>query len=337
MALKLVLEPIFEVDFCPTSYGYRPARRAQDAITEIVGIINPPGGYDYVVEGDIEGCFENVHHGILMRLVRQRIGDRRVLRLIRAFLGAGVVRENGRFEATLTGTPQGGILSPILANIYLSVLDRHFERVWKEQSRYHGRPSYLHKKGIPVYRLVRYADDFVILVRGTRRQTAEVRNEAARLLRSELRMKLSEEKTSVTHVDEGFDFLGHHIRRVPWRGHRVAWTFPSKKSLKAIQRKIKSLTRRKTTWLTLGQVLRLVNRVLRGWSDGTQLATSMNRSVSSHCNWRLAFLLQRNSWRAGCAATRTSGSAGGRRKRNRRKPVTAPPADPTPPAAPPRR
>lgn len=108
----------------PTSYGYRPARRAQDAIAQMIQFINPPGGYNQVVEGDIEACFDNVHHGILVRELRRRIVDHRMLRVIKRFLVAGIVNENGRFEATLTGTPQGGILSPLLANVYLSILDR---------------------------------------------------------------------------------------------------------------------------------------------------------------------------------------------------------------------
>ena len=106
-----MLEPIFEVDFYPSSYGYRPARRAQDAIAEIVSFINPRASYDHVVEGDIKACFDNVHHGVLMAQLRTRIADRKVLRLLKAFLGAGVMRQGGRFVATLTGTPQGGILA----------------------------------------------------------------------------------------------------------------------------------------------------------------------------------------------------------------------------------
>jgi RNA-directed DNA polymerase len=112
MAVKLVLEPIFETGFYAASYGYRPARRAQDAIAEIVHYINPRSSYEYVVEGDIKACFDNVRHGILMGQLRLRISDRRVLALLRAFLGAGVMKETGRLTATLTGTPQGGIITP---------------------------------------------------------------------------------------------------------------------------------------------------------------------------------------------------------------------------------
>jgi RNA-directed DNA polymerase len=266
MALKLVLEPIFETDFYPSSYGYRPARRAQDAIAEIVSFLNPRAAYEYVVEGDIKACFDNVNHCVLMSLVRRRIGDHRVLALLKAFLGAGVLKENGRLAASLTGTPQGGIASPLLANIYLSALDRHFERAWQQKTRYIGCSTYYRRRGHATYRLVRYADDFVVLVRGTREQAEAIRDEAARVLRDELRMELSAEKTLVTHVDEGFDFLGHRIRRVPWKGTRVGWTYPSKKSLESIKRKVKGLTQRSTMNLSLRQLLYNLNPVLRGWA-----------------------------------------------------------------------
>ena len=267
MALKLILEPIFETDFCPTSYGYRPARRAQDAITEITRYINPPSSYNYVVEGDIEGCFDNIDHGVLMQQVRNRIGDRKVLQLVKAFLRAGVMKESGQLAATLTGTPQGGIISPLLANIYLTVLDDRFEREWQHQTRYRGCTTYYRRRGYPTYRLVRYADDFVILVRGTRAQAERLRDQAAHLLRAELRMELSLEKSHITHVDDGFDFLGHHIRRVPWRGRQVAWTYPSKKSLEALTRKVRGWTTRSTTYLTLEQLLRHLNPMVRGWTN----------------------------------------------------------------------
>lgn len=266
MALKLVLEPIFEVDFYPSSYGYRPARRAQDAIAEIVSFLGPRTAYEYVVEGDIKACFDNVHHGILMTAVRRRIGDRKVLALVRAFLGARILRETGRLEAPMTGTPQGGIISPLLANVYLSALDRHFERAWQQQTRYIGCTTYYRRKGHATYRLVRYADDFVILVRGSREQAEAIRDEAARVLRDELKMTLSEEKTLITHVENGFDFLGHHVRKVPWGGTKVGWTFPSKKSLDAIKNKVRGLTDRSTTYLSLKAILHAVNPVLRGWS-----------------------------------------------------------------------
>ncbi|MFF4838436.1 reverse transcriptase domain-containing protein, partial [Streptomyces sp. NPDC001315] len=161
MALKLILEPIFEVDFYPSSYGYRPGRRAQDAIAEIHQLTSR--SYEWVVEGDITACFDNVDHQILMDLVHERITDRKVLRLVRGFLRAGIVEQHGGFADSLTGTPQGGVASPLLANIYLSVLDGHFARIWEQDMSPGWRRQNRRRKGLPNFRLVRFADDFVVL------------------------------------------------------------------------------------------------------------------------------------------------------------------------------
>ena len=125
-SLKLVLEPIFEADFKPCSYGFRPKRRAQDAIAEIHYLASPTRNYGWVFEADIEACFDQIDQAALMDRVRNRVGDKRVLGLVKAFLRAGVLSEDGAWRETVTGTPQGGILSPLLANIALSVLDEHF-------------------------------------------------------------------------------------------------------------------------------------------------------------------------------------------------------------------
>jgi len=124
--LKLVLEPIFEADFKPCSYGFRPKRRAQDAIAEIHYLGSPNRNYRWVFEADIKACFDEIDHQALLGRVRRRIGDKRILGWVKAFLRAGVLTEEGVDRETTTGTPQGGILSPLLANIALSVLDEHF-------------------------------------------------------------------------------------------------------------------------------------------------------------------------------------------------------------------
>ena len=158
-ALKLVLEPIFEADFEPVSYGFRPERRAHDAIAEIH--LFGTHGYRWLLDADIEACFDQISHSALMDRVRDRVKDKRVLRLVKAFLKAGILTELGQVEDTPTGTPQGGILSPLLANIALSVLDEHLTAPWKPGGpmstgvarRRRGRNS------LPNWRLVRYADD----------------------------------------------------------------------------------------------------------------------------------------------------------------------------------
>ncbi|MDQ1491629.1 MAG: RNA-directed polymerase, partial [Actinomycetota bacterium] len=176
-ALKLVLEPIFEADFKPVSYGFRPRRRAQDAIAEIHYF--GTHGYRWVLDADIEACFDSIDHTALMDRVRHRVKDKRVLSLVKAFLKAGVLTELGESKETLTGTPQGGILSPLLANIALSALDEHLHGPWEPggEMATEGKRAYRRRKGRPTWRVVRYADDFVVLVHGTEADTAVLREE----------------------------------------------------------------------------------------------------------------------------------------------------------------
>jgi RNA-directed DNA polymerase len=202
-ALKLVLEPIFEADFKPASYGFRPTRRAQDAIAEIHYLTSR--SYEWVLEGDIKACFDEIDHTALMGRVRHRIGDKRVLGLVKAFLKAGILSEGGDERDTSTGTPQGGILSPLLANIALSLLDDHFAEAWETMGDRSAR-QYRRRKGLATYRFVRYADDWVVLVSGTRAHAEVLRDEIAVLL-DPMGLRLSEEKTRIVHIDEGFDFL----------------------------------------------------------------------------------------------------------------------------------
>jgi RNA-directed DNA polymerase len=159
-SLKLVLEPIFEADFKPCSYGFRPKRRAQDAIAEIHFLASPGRNYLWVFEADIKACFDEIDHQALMGRMRRRIEDKRILALVKAFLRAGVLSEDGISRNTNAGTPQGGILSPLLANIALSVLDEHFEAKYEALGPEWTR-SKRRRAGHPVMRLIRYADDCV--------------------------------------------------------------------------------------------------------------------------------------------------------------------------------
>jgi len=271
-ATKLVLEPIFEADFCPTSYGFRPGRRAQDAVEEVRFFINAPRCYEWVIEGDVEDCFGSIHHGLLMEQVRCRVTDKRVLQLIRRFLAAGIMREHGSLAATPSGTPQGSALSPLLANIALSVLDRHFEAAW--------RGSYWERRrerdrGQATYRVVRYADDFVVMVKGTREQAQAIKEQTAEFMKERLRLTLSPEKTCVTHVDDGFDLLGFRVKRASWHGRkRVAYTFPSQRALREVMNRIKTLTNRSTLNLSLDELIHALNPILRGWANYYRHAAS---------------------------------------------------------------
>ena len=262
-ALKLVLEPIFEADFKPCSYGFRPRRRAHDAIAEIHQFASR--SYEWVLEGDIEACFDMIDHPALMDRVRPRVGDKRVLALVKAFLKAGILGEDGQLRNTTTGTPQGGILSPLLANIALSVLDEHFDQAWQTISGTTYQRTKRRRSGLANYRIVRYADDFVVLVAGTEAHAQALREEVAAVL-SPIGLRLSEVKTKVCHIDEGFDFLGFRIQRKRKRGtnKRVVYTYPSKKALASIVGRVRALTRR-SSHPTLAALLRQLNPVLRGW------------------------------------------------------------------------
>jgi RNA-directed DNA polymerase len=230
-----VLEPIFEADFKPCSYGFRPRRRAQDAIAEIHYLTSPPRNYEWVFEADIKACFDEIDHNALMGRVRHRVGDKRVLGWVKAFLRTGVLSEEGLNRETSTGTPQGGILSPLLANIALSVLDEHF--AVKLAALGPSRKRSKHRRaGGAVMRLVRYADDFVVLIVGTRADADALWDEVGAVL-APMGLRLSVEKTRVIHIDEGFDFLGWHIQRQNWRGRtgkKAVYTYPSKKALSSV-------------------------------------------------------------------------------------------------------
>ncbi len=185
--------------------------------------------------------------------------------LVKAFLKAGILGEDGFLRNTSTGTPQGGIVSPLLANITLSVLDDHFAEAWQAM----GATSYQRWKrrqaGLPTYRLVRFADDFVVLVYGSRADAEALRKDVAQVL-APMGLRLSEAKTRVSHIDEGLDFLGFRIQRRLKRGtsQRVVYTYPSKNALAGIIGRVRTLTRR-TTHPSLAALLRQLNPVLRGW------------------------------------------------------------------------
>jgi RNA-directed DNA polymerase len=174
-SLKAVLEPIFEADFQPCSYGFRPNRRAHDAISEIQYFASNPRNYHWVLEADIRSCFDEISHTALMERLRARIKDKRICALVKAFLKSGVMTAAGNREETLTGTPQGGILSPLLANIALSALDDHFARQWQRQMGTDGQRAKRRRNGQGNWKLIRFADDFVIMVSGQRHHAEALR------------------------------------------------------------------------------------------------------------------------------------------------------------------
>ena len=294
MALKLVLEPIFEADFYPTSYGFRPGRSTHDALCAIQRRMHPtahgPSMYRYVIEGDIKGCFDAIDHHVLMERVRKRIKDQKVLRLMLAFLKAGILIE-GTVRHPVTGTPQGGIISPLLANIYLTAIDERYGR-WSLRPRERPQNSadrrlFDRRRGRPTFYMVRYADDFVVCTDGTREEAEAEKQALAAFLKTELRMELSIEKTKITPVEEGFDFLGYRVVQTKARRTKkmVGNLFIQRSKLKDLRHKIKVIVRGMPTGRPLAYLLGTLNPIITGWRNYYRYATNATRDFNSLDWW----------------------------------------------------
>jgi RNA-directed DNA polymerase len=281
-ALKAVLEPIFEADFLPCSYGFRPNRRTHDAIAEIHHFASRPCEYHWVLEADIAACFDEIGHTPLLERVRGRIKDKRVCALVKAFLKAGIMTELGERNETTSGTPQGGILSPLLANIALSVLDDFAAEQWATAMATRRDRERRRRGGLPTWRLVRYADDFVIMVYGTREHVEELRGQVSEVLAG-MGLVLSPAKTKIVHLAEGFDFLGF---RVVWMRKRGTdkwhvYTFIADKPVASLKRTIKTLTRR-LSHLDYKIALIRINQILRGWANYFKHAVAKHTMARLH-------------------------------------------------------
>ncbi len=292
-SLKLVLEPIFEADFQPFSYGFRPGRRQHDAIAEIHHLATH--GYEWVLEAGIKACFDEIGHVPLMDRLRVRIKDKRVLALVKAFLKAGIMTPDGE-EESYSGTPQGGILSPLLANIALSALDDHVAGQWQQLMKTSCQRQARRKRGLGNWKMIRFADDFVVMVHGERQHAEALRQEVTGVLAT-LGLRLAPEKTRVVHIDEGFDFLSVTIRRMRKRGtsKHYVYTKPSKKAIQAVKDKVSAKTYRSTLYQEPEVLIASINETLRGWANYHRhgVSKAVFSAVDSHAWNRLMRWLRR--------------------------------------------
>lgn len=263
MLLKMVLEPIFESDFLNCSNGFRPGRRTQDCIALLDSYINRRNKYYWVIEGDIKGAFDSIHHQILLNLMQERIADRRLLKLVERFLKAGVM-ESSLFKRTDSGTPQGGICSPLLANIYLHQLDLYW---WQKYGNLNRKEKERRRtQHLGNCALIRYADDWLLLTNGSKQEAYRLRDEFQTFLREHLLLELNVEKTHITHVNNGFDFLGFHVRRyVSAHDRPKLLVTPTTEAKKRLKSKVKEMTNRKRYQDSPLLKFTALNAVLRGW------------------------------------------------------------------------
>ena len=249
-AVKLIIEPIFEADFQNSSYGYRPNRNAKQASEEIRKYLNY--GCTEIVDMDISSFFDNIDHRIMISLVEKRIRDSYVLHLIREWLRAGVVYDGETTYPTL-GTPQGGVISPLLANTYLNEVDSF----WEEDGKYIAKKYDVH--------LIRWADDFVILSK----RNPEAIMAIMKNLLEKLKLSLNEGKSRITTAKEGFDFIGFHFfrRYITRKGKEVTILQPSRKAVKNFRVKAKQVLNRKNLAISEEEAMRRLNYLITGWTN----------------------------------------------------------------------
>jgi RNA-directed DNA polymerase len=291
-ALRMILEPIYEADFSQYSFGFRPSRCTMDAIKCILWSTTEKKKYFRVIEGDISSYFDTINHKELLKPLGDRIQDEKLLRIIWKFLRAGVV-EGKLFKDTKQGTPQGGIISPLLANIYLHELDQYMERYTslskreKTQRRQTGQANFVY---------VRYADDFVVLSNGNKEQVEALREELYQFLKEKLRLNLSKEKTQITNLNDGFNFLGFRVHRTMGQKGMGTKLLIPKKAVAAVIEKITAATNKTTHQDSINAKILGLNRIIGGWCryyQYTSQATTVFHESEYESFWKLAHWLGR--------------------------------------------
>lgn len=292
-ALRMILEPIYEVDFSRNSYGFRPNRCTKDAVAYLGLRLTRPPSYGWVIEGDIQSFFDMINHPKMMRLLERRVRDNKLLSLIWKFLKAGIM-EQGKIRNTMLGTPQGGIISPLLANIYLHELDRYMERLTDLPNKQRRQRK---RRGMANFLYVRYADDFVVLCDGTREHAEIMKQELQQFLAAELKLTLSMKKTKITHVGEGFRFLGFWIERnIGMSGKLAPRIRIPEDANRRFRAKMVAAMDKSTHKDSLNSKILALNRITRGWCQYYQTSSSPSfyfGKLSDEMFWLMAHWLGR--------------------------------------------
>jgi len=294
-ALRMTLEPIWEADFSVHSYGFRPNRSTYDAMTYLGKRLASKGGesYQWVIEGDITSYFDTIPYRRLIKAVKKRVADRDIRDLLWKFLRAGVM-EQGKRSETLTGTPQGGIVSPLAANIYLHEFDRYMESTYLNLS-HHNREK-RRKQGKGNYLYVRYADDFVVLCNGPKTEAYQMKEELSNVLK-QMGLTLSETKTKVTHITEGFHFLGYRvIRETGTHGKMVPKVLIPENAIKKFQHKMRAVLAPNTVNESVKAKIQAQNWLTRGWCEyyrSTSSPSVMFSKLEHELYWLMAHWLGR--------------------------------------------
>jgi len=294
-ALRMILEPIWEADFSQYSYGFRPNRSTYDVISYLSNRLIGSSGesYQWVIEGDIASYFDTIPHRRLIKAVKKRVADRDIRELLWKFLRAGVM-VRGDHRETLTGTPQGGIVSPLLANIYLHELDRYMESTYLSRSK--DKRKTLRKQGKSNFLYVRYADDWVVLCNGTRAQALAMKEDLKQVL-FQMGLRLSEEKTKVTHITNGFQFLGYWIERSQGAKGKMGLKIRiPQKAIRRFRYKVREITCYRSNNESANAKIAALNSLTRGWCQYYRLANNPSQvfhKLEYEIFWRMAHWLGR--------------------------------------------
>ena len=290
--VKMLLEPIYEGLFHPFSYGFRPGRSTHQALGQTMHFLNHfSGRWHWTIEGDIEKCFDHVNQAILLKLLKRHVQDKRLLNLIKQILKAGVLEE-GFYRRTDLGVPQGGPLSPLLMNVYLHEFDTWLVQKYIEPAHLTDKSKWIRAKWrqksyggriIPI----RYADDWLILWNGTKAEAEQIKSDVTHYLKEHLALTLSETKTHITHIDQGFTFLGYTFRRD--RNHQTGkmnvFAQPSQENLRKYRRKVKQIAAQ-MSGPEVTSLFWQYNRVTRGWANDFRYANCKQRFARlAYYNW----------------------------------------------------